>query len=94
MELLEVEQWNLRSALARLPGIDPEHAALVAMQFSWFLIHRQTNLVEGRSWLERLLAAQSLSGETQVRLMMNLGYVGLAGDDEHALRTSRGSCSS
>jgi predicted ATPase/class 3 adenylate cyclase len=86
--LLDAEQGNLRNALARLPEIDPEQAAHVAAIFSWFLIHRKSNLVEARSWLERLLSTEVISGEKQVTLMTQLGHAAnLAGDDEFARET-------
>ena len=75
LNLISAEHDNLRAALTWLEGGDAEAALQLAGHLSpyWFF---RGHLVEGRGWLERLLAlGRQASGPVRARALFGLGRI-------------------
>ena len=78
LERLQVEQANLRIALARLEQQGDIGDALRLAAALWRFWHRRGSWAEGRSWLDRLLATASEGGDLAVRATALTGAAWLA----------------
>jgi predicted ATPase/DNA-binding CsgD family transcriptional regulator len=78
LERLQVEQANLRVALARCEQRGENSDALRLAAALWRFWHRRGSWAEGRSWLDRLLATAGDEGDLTVRATALSGAAWLA----------------